>query len=603
MKLSTLLFFLAQTLLAAPAITKIEPPNWWPAHTRNPLQILLTGTDLQSATITSPKGFRTEIRSTSADGHYLFLYTQIPPTAKPGTYPFCIKTPTGETTFPFTLAAPLAPQGRFQGITANDVIYLLMPDRFSNGDPTNDSPATLGPPANPSTVLAWHGGDLKGIHNQLPYLKDLGVTGIWLTPTYQNSNPAASPYHGYHAVDFYAVEPRFGTLPKYRALVDAAHALGIKVVQDQVANHTGPDHPWLKAPPAPHWIYDADKLPRTRNTFDIASLADPYSRPNRRKLTLEGWFAGHLPDLDQTNPLVADYLIQNALWWLGSTGVDGIRQDTYPYADRPFWEAWQTAIDKQYPGYWVTGEVTARTPAALSFFEGGTRRRGVDTKLPSLLDFPLETAMRQVFAEGKSLTQLTAILEQDHLFLHPERLVSFLGNHDNARFLTLATGDTSKLKMAQAFLLTTPRIPHLYYGDELAMGAGTDRTDRTVRADFPAQAFTPEGRTGPAAEVHTWLRDLLKLRATTPALRSGTMTILKTTDDQLSYLRQAGPETILVVLNRVPAAPSLNLDTADLNFPAGKRFVPILAASGAIETAPNKLVLTRPAPVNIYSLR
>lgn len=607
MRVTAIALLLAQVLFAAPAatpgVTKVEPPNWWPGHTRNPIQILVTGSELRGATVVAPKGFRTEVRKISGDGHSLFLYCEIPRTAKPGEYPFRIRTSAGETTFQFRLETPLEARGRFQGITADDVIYLLMPDRFANGDPANDSPTGLGPPADRNTVLAWHGGDLKGIREHLGYMKDLGVTGIWMTPTYKNSNAAASPYHGYHAVDFYAVEPRFGTMAEYRALVDAAHAAGIKVVQDQVANHTGPDHPWLKNPPAPHWIYDADKMPRTRNTFDIASLADPYARPGRRKLTLEGWFAGHLPDLDQTNPLVADYLIQNALWWLGMTGVDGIRQDTYPYADRPFWEAWQTAIDKQYPGYWVTGEVTAKNPADLSFFEGGTRRRGVDTKLPSLLDFPLQNAMRQVFGEGKPMTQLTAILEQDFLFLHPERLVAFIGNHDNARFLTVAGGDVSKLEMAQAFLLTIPRIPHLYYGDELALGAGTDRTDRTVRADFPTAAFDASGRTGAAGEVHDWLRDLLKLRGSTKALRNGSMTVLKATDDQLAYLRQAAGETVLVVLNRAAGGTALELDTADLELGAGRHFVALLQASSPVETAPGKVVLAHPAPVNIYSLR
>ena len=183
---------------------------------------------------------------------------------------------------------------------------------------------------------AYHGGDIKGIQEHLPYLKDLGVTGIWLTPTYKSSNSAASPYHGYHAVDFYAPEPRFGTLAEYRGMVDAAHAVGIKVVQDQVANHSGPDHPWLNTPPKPGWFHNANTMPRTRNNYDIAALADPHARPARRAIPLDGWFAGHLPDFDQTNPLLSDYLIQNALWWIGMTGVDGICEDTYPY--RPFLE-------------------------------------------------------------------------------------------------------------------------------------------------------------------------------------------------------------------------------------------------------------------------
>src|SRR5262245_41432730 len=325
-------FALALTLNAAPTITKVEPPNWWTGHTRHPIQLLLTGSDLKGASVTSEsRAMRVEMRRTSDDGRYAFAYVMIASNAKPGKYRFHVHAGGAETTFEYALDAPLAPAGRFQGFSSDDVIYLLMPDRFATTQTVE-------------AVNAYHGGNLRGIRERLPYLKELGVTGIWATPIYRNSNPRADPYHGYHTVDFYDVEPHFGTMQDLRELVDAAHALGMKVVQDQVANHCGPDHPWVAAPPTPAWFHDLARMPRLRNNFDIAGLADPYARPGRLDSPLRGWFAAHLPDFDQTDPLVSDYLIQNALWWIGMTGIDAIRQDTYPYVDRPFWERWQTAI-------------------------------------------------------------------------------------------------------------------------------------------------------------------------------------------------------------------------------------------------------------------
>jgi glycosidase len=591
-------------------VNKVEPPNWWVRHTRNPVQVLLTGSDLNGAAVaTSAKGFRIDLRRASDDGRYLFLYLSIERSVKPGKYSFQVKKAGAAATFDFTLDAPLDPKGRFQGFSPDDVIYLLMPDRFANGDPSNDSPPEYNRPSDRNTVNAFHGGDLRGIRDHLPYLKDLGVTGIWVNPVYKNSSPGTSPYHGYHTVDFYDVEPRFGTMKELRALVDAAHEIGIKVVQDQVANHCGPRHPWVEHPPTPTWFNDFDRTPRLRNNYDIAGLSDPYARPRRRESPLRGWFVGELPDFDQTDPLMADYLIQNALWWIGMTGLDAIRQDTYPYVDRPFWEKWQVAIDREYPKLVVTGEITAPTPAVLSFFDGGVRRAGIDTHLKSMLDFPLENAIRAVFGEGQPMTRLTDILAQDSLYQHPELLVVFVGNHDQPRFLTVAASDVSKLLMAQAFLLTTRRVPHLYYGDEIAMGAGADRTDRSIRADFPGgwpgdpvNAFQRQGRTGDAALVFNRLRELLHFRQEHSALRRGDLVQLLVNKDQYAYLRTSPEERVLVVLNRAGSSPSLALDMDDLHLPEGLTFQ---SMSGNREVALSRGKLTIPdfQPINIFWAR
>jgi hypothetical protein len=324
-----LALLLATAAYAAPSVTKVEPPSWWIRHTWNPVQIILIGSDLGGATVTAEsKGFAVEVRRISENGHYLFAYLKIAPSVKPGKYLFRVKNVSGSTSFDFSLDTPLDAKGRFQGFSADDVIYLLMPDRFANGNPSNDNLIGCGRPIDRNSARALHGGDLRGVRDHLGYLKDLGVTGIWMTPVYRNSLVDFDAYHGYSTVDFYAVEPRFGTMQDLRDLVDEAHRMGLKVVQDQVANHSGPRHPFVADPPTPTWWHGLNRTPRMRNDFDIPALADPYARPKKREGPLDGWFAGTLPDFNQDDPLVSDYLTQNALWWVAMTGIDGIRQDT-----------------------------------------------------------------------------------------------------------------------------------------------------------------------------------------------------------------------------------------------------------------------------------
>jgi glycosidase len=493
------------------------------------------------------------------------------------------------------LDRPLDTKGRYQGFTPDDVIYLIMPDRFANGDPANDGPTDR------NSARAYHGGDLRGLRDRLPYLKDLGVTGVWLTPVYKNSAPGGvGAYHGYSTVDFYDVEPRFGTMAGFKEFVDAAHQAGIKVVQDQVANHSGPRHPFVAHPPAPGWYNYADRTPKPRNNFDIAGLADPYARPKRRDSPLRGWFAGSLADFNQDNPLVADYLIQNALWWIGMTGIDAVRQDTYPYVDRPFWERYQAAVNRQFPGFTVTGEITAPNPAALSFFQGGVKHDGLDTQLPSMLDFPLEGAVRNVFARGQPMTRLAEILAQDSLYRHPEMLVVFPGNHDQPRLLTEAQGDIGKLMMAEAFVLTTRRVVHLYYGDEIAMQGGRDPDNRR---DFPVDAFTAAGRTGDAATVFEWTRGLLHFRREHIALRRGSLVHLVVNDNQYVALRTTPEEHVLVVLNRAGGDKPLALEVDDLPVADGTRFRPFQAGRPELSVTGGKLTIDRPGEVEIYWAR
>lgn len=610
-------FLCSAPLLGAPVITKVDPPNWWVPHTLNPLQVMITGNDLKNAVVNSAsRGFKIDTRYASDNGHYLFIYLNIGKAAKPGTYVFHVKNASGTADFKFRFDSPLDAKGRFQGFGPDDVIYLLMPDRFAvGGAPTGILSQTIneavtvggdrGGRRGRGNAQGYHGGNLQGIIDHLDYLKDLGVTGLWMTPVYQNSGTNnRGAYHGYSTIDYYAVEPHFGTMQDFKNLVEAAHRVRIKVVQDQVANHCGPGHPWNADPPTRTWFNNWDTVPKPRNNYDIASQADPYARPNRREVPVRGWFVGLFPDLNQDDPLVSDYEIQNALWWIGMTGIDGVRQDTYPYVSRAFWEKWQTAINRQYPDFVCVAEIGTETPAVLSFFEGGTRRYGIDTKLRSELDFPLEYATQRVFGNDGSMTDLVSVLAQDSLYLHPEMLVTFVGNHDQTRMLTVAHGDISKLLLAQTFTLTTRRTAHLYYGDEIGMTGGNDPDNRhNFPGGFPGDtnnAFTAAGRVGDAATAFNWTRGLLHFRQEHAALRRGDMVNLLVSRDRYAYLRSSPEEYVLVLLNRSGPTNSVVLAVDDIHVPEGLVFKSFPPGSPDIPVKAGKLVIETPKEIEIF---
>lgn len=428
--------FLSSANAAPPSVVKVEPPDWPSEDRATAVRILVTGRNLAGARVDAT--FPTKRLAVSPTGTHLFVDLQLPAHAKPGSYPIRVRTTDGNATAPFAIVAPLPASGRFQGFSPDDVIYLMMPDRFANGDPSNDDPAVSRGMYDPAKPRYYHGGDFRGIINRLPYLKDLGVTAVWLTPIYDNVNhlnerqkvdglPIAD-YHGYGASDFYAVEEHFGTFDEFRELVDRAHALGIKVIQDQVANHTGPYHPWVQDPPTGTWFHGTEAR-HVAETWRTWTLIDPHATPATRSSTLDGWFVDVLPDLNQDDPEVARYLIQNTLWWIARTGIDGIRQDTVPYVPSSFWHDWNAAIHERYPNVRVVGEIYDTDPALPAFFQGG--RAGFD----SVFDFPLQDAIARVFTGKAPVRELPKMLAHDGLYPDPDRLVTFIGLHDMARFL------------------------------------------------------------------------------------------------------------------------------------------------------------------------
>ncbi|HEX7770974.1 MAG TPA: alpha-amylase family glycosyl hydrolase, partial [Pyrinomonadaceae bacterium] len=394
------LWLISSVAAQAPEILKVDPPSWWLRSSVNPVRLMIRGRNLQGARVQVSPGLRVvgppEINER---GTYLFVDVQL---ASAGQRTITITTPKGSARAPFEVLAPLNRAGRFNGFSPADVMYLIMIDRFADGDPSNN-----GGIYDRKNKFYYHGGDLQGVIDHLPYLKELGVTAIWLTPWYDNydqlnqielkEDKPSTGFPGYNPQDFYAVDEHFGTHGKVRELVDAAHRSGIKIIQDQVMNHTGPYHPWVDDPPTATW-FNGTKARHLKNSFHTWVLHDPRAVESLKRETMEGWFLDFLPDLNQHDPEVSRYLIQNTLWWIGTTGLDGIRMDTWQYVPNSFWRDWNRALKREFPNFRVVGEVKDGDVVHTSFFQGGrVRFDGVDSGLDSLLDFPLFYPIRHAF--------------------------------------------------------------------------------------------------------------------------------------------------------------------------------------------------------------
>jgi glycosidase len=607
----------------APVVKKVEPPNWWIGLTPD-VVVLLSGRNLQAThaecNLQEVVVSRTE---SSASGNYLFVWLKLSPQLKSGTAICRITTAKGQTSFEFPIAARKQILGRNQGLAPDDVIYLIMPDRFANGDPTNDEPAEFPGSHDRTKPQAYHGGDLRGIKTHLPYLKDLGATALWLTPIVKNGAPA--DYHGYGAVDLYAVDPHLGTLRDYQELVEAAHQQHMKVFFDVVPNHVGPLHPWVNDPPMADWFHgtaehhlssfpplksgfygQAEKKEITNDLFE--ALVDPHTPRQMRENLTDGWLFGVLPDMNTENPLVAQYLIQNSIWWAETSGLDGFRIDTFPYVPRAFWEQWHQELRKIYPRLSTIGEVLHPDPAVTSFFAGGRKEwDGIDTQLTTVFDYPFYFALRDVLLKGAPAGRITNVLRKDSLYPHPEFLVPFFGNHDVPRFAS-ATGSTpEKLKLAFGLTLTLRGIPELYYGDELGMTGGGDPENRR---DFPGgwledsrNAFIREGRTREQQEIFEYVQALLRLRREHDALRGGKLWHLASDDSSYIFLRESDEEKLVIAFHNGVSAKALSLSLQDTPAEAAAGISTIFGDAQADLAGQQLKLLLPPQSLSIFALQ
>jgi glycosidase len=619
----------------APVVTKVEPPSWWVGLTPE-LQLLVYGHHLEATHVAcNLAALHISRTQATAGGDYLFVWLKIAPEARSGTAVCRIKTASGEISFELPLAARVPTLGRFQGLAPQDAMYLIMPDRFANGDPTNDEPAATGQDHSESAAnnhtehvvtldrskpRAYHGGDLRGIRDHLPYLKDLGVTTLWLTPIVKNG--AAQDYHGYGATDLYAVEPHLGTLDDYRELVVAAHQQKMKIFFDVVPNHVGPLHPWVQNPPLPDWFHGTLEhhlnssvgvdpsfygQPAQRSNDLFETLIDPHAPAAMSRNLTDGWFFGILPDLNTEDPVVAQYLLQNAIWWTETSGLDGLRIDTFPYVPRRFWSAWHAGLHAIYPTLTTIGEVFHPNPEVESFFVGGQRGwDGIDSGLTTVFDFPMCFTVRDILLHDTPAGKIADILRQDELYPHPENLVVFFQNHDQSRFSDRAYTSLAKLKLAYGLVLTLRGIPELYYGDEIALPGGGDPDNRR---DFPGgwigdpqNAFLASGRTPQQQEMFSYAQSLLHLRRAHVSLQTGRLWHIFSDPTAYVFLRDTEEEHLLIAFNNDASPRTLQIKVNDSplqSLPAAAS----IFGEGTAEITKGQLQLTLPAQsISIFNL-
>ena len=599
--LAFLIFFSSAACWAqALRIDKIDPPGWW-IGLPDPM-LLVHGEGLQGARFTlDGAGVTLDRTQVSENGHWAFLWLKTAGAA-PQTLWVTATNDHGTARHAFQLAERSRDPNAHQGFSSADVLYLVMTDRFAEGNPAKYHPGN-----EHVAARGWHGGDFAGIEQHIDYLKELGVTALWTTPV-ANNGAMPESYHGYAATDLYAVDAHFGSIEDYRHLSDALHAKGMKLVIDLVPNHIGIQHPWVQDPPTPEWFHGTLAKHRTVQ-FNFYDLVDPHAPRQAWSAITDGWFTNEMPDLNQENPLVARYLIENALWWVETANLDGIRLDTFPYVGRAFWRDFHATLHGVYPRLTTVGEIYNGDPEVTSFFAGGAAHRGIDTGLDTPFDFPVFFAIRDVLDHGKPMTKLAEVLRQDALYPHPERLVPFIGNHDTTRFMTEAGGSTAKLKLALGLLATLRGMPQIYSGDEIGMQGGKDPDNRR---DFPGgfpgdtrNAFTKTGRTASEEEVFAWTSSLLKLRSTYLALQTEIEQNLFADDDVFAFVRspdEAGcaPDhssgRLLIVVNKADRSKVVNLPLEETALAGCAEFQ---AVTPATATAPvvsgGKLHIEEPA--------
>ena len=603
---ASVLFAGASVAAQTPEILKVEPPSWWVGSSLSPVRVLIRGRNLRGAVVQAVgSGFRiVGAPKINQSGSYIFVDLAILPDAGPGERTLKISNQNGSAQARWEILPRLNRSGSFQGFSSDDVMYLVMIDRFSDGDQGNNDPPRSHGLYDRQNKYYYHGGDLQGVIDRLSYLKDLGVTALWLTPWYDNydrlneielkEGKPCTGFHGYNPQDFYSVEEHFGTLAKLRELVAAAHRMGIKIVQDEVVNHTGPYHPWVDDPPTPTW-FNGTKQKHLANVFQTWTLHDPRPVALLKKETMEGWFLDFLPDLNQNDREVSRYLIQNTLWWIGVTGTDGIRMDTWQYVPNTFWHQWTTAIKREYPQFTVVGEVKDGDVVHASYFQGGKVRDGADSGLDSLLDFPLFYSIRHAFAEGKSLDEVPKTLAKDYLYTNPNILVTLLGGHDDGRFMSEKGASIAGLKLANAFVLTTRGVPQLYYGDEIGM---TGADEPTARADFPGgfpgdkkNAFTQQGRTREEQDAFDFVRTMAHLHTDLLPLQRGELISLYVSGQQYAYARKAPSGVVVIAINNDSKPATIEFDVMPAGLSNADRLIDRLALGKEVRIENGKVSL------------
>ncbi|MFZ5494103.1 MAG: glycoside hydrolase family 13 protein [Verrucomicrobiota bacterium] len=563
--------FLASAAAAAPyQIQHLEPLHWWVGMKHPELQLLVHGENIADLVpeIRYPGVTLVDVQRTRR-ANFLFINLLIAPDTVPGT--FDIRFKRGDrvvTQAAYRLEARRKDSAERRGFDASDAIYLIVPDRFANGNPANDSQPHLAEQAVRSNPSGRHGGDLRGMREQLDYVADLGFTMIWPTPLLENNQERYS-YHGYSITDHYRIDARFGTNEEYRDYVRAAKERQLGIIQDIVLNHIGTGHWWMKDPPADDWLNHQQGFVPTNNRH--STVMDIHAAPEEREQFLNGWFVETMPDLNQRNPLVARYLIQNTLWWIEYADLSGVRQDTYSYADPEFLARWSTTVMEEYPRFNIVGEEMDPRPFLVAYWQKGVRNRdGYASGLPSVMDFPIVDLMPSVLNDAETyatgLSQLYEAVAADFLYADPMKLLVFPDNHDRPRLYSRLHENLDLLETSLLFTATTRGIPQYFYGTEVLITSPVERNDGLLRADMPGgwpgdriNAFTGAGLTPKQQEAQNYLRKLLNWRKTSTAVASGKLLHYIPQEGLYVYFRYDDNQTVMVVLNKSPKDTELDL--------------------------------------------
>ncbi len=526
----------------------------------NEVQLLVYGKNISQAEVSAPKGIEIlKIHSTS-NPNYLFIDIEITPGIQAGNYKFQF---TRETKKPLEINYELRERNPIskgkQGFNSADAIYLLMPDRFSNGNPANDTIEGMLQATDRSNPDGRHGGDITGIVNHLDYIVELGFTTLWINPLVENNNYKES-YHGYAITDFYNIDPRMGSNEDYLNLVKSSHNKGLKVIMDMVFNHSSTNHWFIRDLPMEDWIHQWEDT--TKSNFRGETTNDPYAPDSDVRLTVEGWFDDHMADLNQKNPYLLNYLIQNSIWWIEYAGIDGIRMDTYPYPDKWAMAEWAKTIKDLYPSLTILGEVWQQTVPHTAIWQDSTcNKDGYRSWVPSVTDFSTYYALKDGLMEEEDWThgfrRLYYVLTQDFLYSNANMLTIFPDNHDLDRFYTSIGEDINRYKIGIAYILTTRGIPQIYYGTEILMTGDKATSHGHIRKDFPGgwegdltNAFTGEGLTGKQGEAQEYMSKLLHWRNNTPAITQGKLSHFIPENDIYVYFRYTDSQTIMVILSK-----------------------------------------------------
>ncbi len=594
------------------SVTRVEPPFWWTGMEKDHLQLMVYGEDIGSTnpSIQSDQIELIAVHKLKSD-NYLFIDLRIPKKTPAGDFSITFsEAGRNVATFDYTLREREAGSSQRQGFNNADVLYLVTPDRFCNANPENDDIAQMKERPDRSAEYGRHGGDLQGISDHLDYIVDMGFTTLWLNPVLENDQEKQS-YHGYATTDYYKIDPRFGSNEDYLVLSKRAKSLGIKMVMDMIANHCGSEHRWMDDPPSSDW-FNYQNEPYQRSNHRKSTLLDPYVSPGDRKKMVAGWFVPTMPDLNQKNPFLATYLIQNSIWWIEYAGLAGIRQDTYPYPYRQFMADWTCAIMEEYPNFNIVGEEWVTDHSIIGYWQRGSNNKdGYESCLPSQMDFPMNTRLREALTEkeewGTGLIKLYDNLASDHHYPNPYNMVIFPDNHDMNRIFTELKEDFDLHKIALGYILTMRGIPQLYYGTEIIMSHPGTESHGYIRSDFPGgwkndeiNAFTGTGLSIQQKEAKEFTKKLLQWRKGKVVIHHGKLMHFVPENGTYVYFRYTDDECVMVAINKNPIEINLEQQRFEIRLKGYNKGQDIV--SGARFNVGDKLVSLPPKSISIFEL-